>query len=335
MRRWAAVAISALAVGGCESWQQRFRKPAPQPAGPAPAATRPATSPAGGEAPPAAVMATVNGRPIYMDELTAPLLEAHGVRMAEMLIANRLVSQEAARKGVTVTEQDVARENALMLRGIFGEELSPDQRDRMLTELLRRRGLTRGLWRRTMWRNATLRKMAEPRVKIGEPMLKAEFARQYGKKVQVSHIQLPTLTDAEKILNLLKGGKDFAELAKRYSTNTTTAAKGGLLPVFSRDDTRVPQAMRDAAFELKPGQTSSIVQAGNEFQVLKLHKRIIPPDVDYESVKEKLREDLRDSLIERVQREILARLRGSAAVEYVNPILSKALKEQFQAPPEP
>jgi len=66
------------------------------------------------------------------------------------------------------------------------------------------------------------------------------------------------------------------------------------------------------------------VQAGSEFQVLKLVRRITPPEADYEKVKEKLREELTDRLVERVQAEILAQLRRAAAVEYVDPTLRKA-----------
>ena len=42
----------------------------------------------------------------------------------------------------------------------------------LLNELLRRRGITRGLWTAIMRRNAILRKMASPRVTVSEPMIK-------------------------------------------------------------------------------------------------------------------------------------------------------------------
>lgn len=205
----------------------------------------------------------------------------------------------------------------------------------MLTELLRQRGLTREMWRLTMWRNAATRKMTAPQIKITEPMLRAEFGRQYGQKVRISHIQLPNATEAEKVIQLLKGGHDFAELAKPYSTNTTTAAEGGLLPPFARDDSRVPKAMRETAFSLKVGQISGIVQTENDFQVLKLHKQITPAQVKYDAVKEKLREDLHDRFIEHMQREMISRLKRTAAVEYVDPTLQKVLREQYKQTPPP
>ncbi len=283
------------------------------------------TSPPAGALSPSAVMATVNGKPVYMEDLYVPLIEAHGLRIAEMLIVNTLVAQEAERVKITVADKDVADENSHTLQGILGEQqLTPDQRERVLGKLLAQRGITRRLWTTIMRRNAILRKMVAPKTVVSETMIKAEFARLHGEKVRISHIQLPSLTEAEKIIKLLKEGKDFDNLAQRYSTSTTTARRGGSLPPFSRENPAIPRAIRDAAFALKIGQISGIVQVGSDFHVLKLHKRFIPPTADYQAVREKLRLELKEHLIKRLQVEKLSELRRKAGVEYVNPALKQA-----------
>ncbi len=269
-------------------------------------------------------MATVNGRPIYMDALLRPLIQVHGPRLAKILIVQELVRQEARRQGVSVSEEEAFAEEARALKRIFGERTSPDQRQRMLDELLRRRGLTRELWRATMRQNALLRKMALPKLSVTDSMLKVEFARRYGEKVEISHIALPSLSEAEKIIRRLKAGEDFAELARKYSTNSATAAKGGHLPPFSREDGAVPQAIRDAAFALRPGQVSGIVQAGTNFHVLKLHRRYPSSKVKFEAVKDSLRKEVMARLVERMKVEIIAQLSRSARIEYVNPVLRRA-----------
>lgn len=277
-------------------------------------------------------MATVNGKPIYMEDLHAPLVEAYGIRIAEMLVVNALVVQEAERTKITVTDKDVIAENDRTLRGILGEQqLTPDQRERVLERLLKQRGITRRLWTTIMRRNAILRKMVAGKVVVSEAMIKAEFARLHGEKVQISHIQLPGLTEAEKIIKLLKAGGDFADLAKRYSTNTATAKDGGTLAPFSRENPAIPRAIRDAAFALKTGQISGIVQVGSEFHVLKLHKRFMPPAAEYDAVKEKIRDALKEHIIERLQVEKLSELRRKADVDYVNP----TLKQAANRPPTP
>ncbi len=337
-------AIVLLLAAGCPPPERGAGGPA-SPAAPEPPA-RPAAPPRPPETQSAVplpssmasgnggVMATVNGEPIYMKQLTEQLVRAHGLLVAEMLVADKLVAQEAARREITVTGEEIAQERSRQLRAVLGDELTGQQRDRVLEELLRRRGLTREVWERTMWRRAVLRKMALPRVSVTEPMIRAQFLAQYGQKVQVRHMQLPSVFEAQKILKLIQEGRDFAELAKRYSTNATTAAQGGLLPPFTRDDPRVDKAVRDAAFALsKPGQVSEVVQAGRNFHVLKLVRRIVPPDADYESVRDTIREGLRDRLVERVQQEILHQLRQSAAVEYVDPLLKQARDEATRPRP--
>jgi foldase protein PrsA len=290
--------------------------------------------PAGPEATGTAVMATVNGRPIYMKDLHALLVEAHGLRIAEMLIADTVVAQEAARRKITLSQEDVAAENDYWLGKIsdaFAGELNPDQRERLLDQVLANRGLTRQLWRATLERNARLRRMVAPQVVVTEAMLKAEFARSYGEKVRVSHIQLATYQDAEKVISLLGEGQDFAALARKHSTNTDTARQGGSLPPFTRNNTSVAQAIREAAFALtKPGQISAVVQVGQKFHVLKLHERIPAPTADYEKVKDDLRRELRDRLVERLQLQLLSQLRAQADVEYVDGTLRQAIESRSQ-----
>ncbi|MHC4717549.1 MAG: peptidylprolyl isomerase [Planctomycetota bacterium] len=281
----------------------------------------PATAPAAGSA----VMATVNGKPIYMEGLVTPLVEVHGAKLGRVLVLHEVVEQEARRRKIDVTDAETRAVEARMLGRIFGDELSPDTKQRMLDAMLRQRGLTRPIWRKTVRQNAQLRRMVEPAVTVTDAMVKVEFARRYGEKVQISHIALPTLQEAEKVVRLLKQGKDFARLAEKYSTNAATAAKGGLLPPFARNDEGVPRAMRDMAFTLKPDEVSGIVQSQGRFHVLKLHKRFPSTDVKLEAVRDTLAKDLRERMVERAKLEVLRRLNRSARIEYVDPLVRKAV----------
>jgi len=273
------------------------------------------------------VMATVNGKPIYMESLIRPLIEAHGAKLGQILVLHEVVAQEARRQGVAVTDEEIQAEEDRSLKRIFGDDVTADTRQRMLERLLEQRGLTRELWTRTMRQNLQLRRIAEPGITVSEDLIEVEFARRFGEKVQISHIALPTLQEAEKVAKLLKEGKDFAEMAQKYSTNATTAAKGGLLPAFARNDEGVPRAMRDVAFDLAADEVSGIVQSQGQFHLLKLHKRFPPTDVKLEAVRGELKADLHERLLERAKVEILGRLSRSARIEYVNPALKKAMVE--------
>lgn len=72
---------------------------------------------------------------------------------------------------------------------------------------------------------------------------------------------------AEDILNKLKAGGDFAQLARQYSEDPGTKERGGELGYFSRGEMVKP--FEDAAFKMKPGQLQ-LVQSQFGFHIIQL-----------------------------------------------------------------
>lgn len=64
---------------------------------------------------------------------------------------------------------------------------------------------------------------------------------------------------AQEVLNKLKAGGNFADLAKKYSDDTATAKNGGEVGWVRRG--QVPPEIDKVAFSLNKGQTSDIIQA--------------------------------------------------------------------------
>jgi hypothetical protein len=83
-------------------------------------------------------------------------------------------------------------------------------------------------------------------------------------------VQSQAKTKAEDILSKVKGGTDFAELAKEHSQDSS-AANGGDLGFF--DKGKMVAEFEAAAFALQPGQVSDIVKTKYGYHIIKVAEK--------------------------------------------------------------
>jgi peptidyl-prolyl cis-trans isomerase D len=141
-------------------------------------------------------------------------------------------------------------------------------------------------------------------------------------RVQASHILFSLSVDATaddkakaraaatEVLTRARNGEDFAALAKTYSQDTATANKGGDLGTFARG--RMVKAFEDAAFNLKDGEVSELVETPFGLHIIKVAALLPEQARPLDEVTEEIRQELTQ---ERAQQ--LARGRASADREKI------------------
>ncbi len=74
---------------------------------------------------------------------------------------------------------------------------------------------------------------------------------------------------AEKLLEQIKAGADFAKLVRENSDDDQSKAKGGDFGTFSPADTNIPDIVRNAVFRLKTGEATNIIEQPAGFYIFR------------------------------------------------------------------
>jgi peptidyl-prolyl cis-trans isomerase C len=119
---------------------------------------------------------------------------------------------------------------------------------------------------------------------------------------------------AEDLLKQIKGGTDFAELAKTNSGDTYSAVQGGDLGFFGKGQ-MVP-AFERAAFALKAGQVSDVVETQFGYHIIKLTDHKDANTIPFEQAKDDIVKLLTQTKQADLAEEYIASLKANANIVY-------------------
>lgn len=132
-----------------------------------------------------------------------------------------------------------------------------------------------------------------------EAFLKSNPPRE---EIKARHILLESETDANNMLGHLKGGMDFAEAAKKYSTGPS-APKGGDLGYFQRGDMVKP--FSDAAFALQVGTITPVpVKTRFGYHVIKVEDRRTVEPPSFEQMRPQLLQQAGQNVASGIMRQL-------------------------------
>ena len=184
-------------------------------------------------------------------------------------------------------------------------------------------------------------------VKVGEAELRQYYAQHLSDyrvpdRVRVAHILLKTTgkspaevatieKTAADVLNQIRAGGNFGELAKKFSEDSTAQA-GGELGWLVHGQT-VPE-FDSMAFSLKPGEVSGLVKTVYGIHILKLEEKEIAHLQTFDEVKNSIEVEIMKQRVADAQAKLATNLESQlkASPQQFEDIVRKAGLEPKQSP---
>jgi len=243
----------------------------------------------------------------------------------ESLIDRELLFQESKKKGIQVKSDAVSDQ----LQKI--QQRYPNKEE--FQKLLSNMGLTESDVQAQIERGMAIQKLIDKevteKIKVSDEETKAFYDKnpqlfQQPEQIKASHILIKVQADApadqkaearkkiEDVQQKVKKGEDFATLAKTYSEGPS-GPKGGDLGYFRRGQMVKP--FEEAAFSLKPDETSEIVETQFGYHLIKVNDKKPAKKMTYAEVKDRLNEHLKKQKTDSEASAYIETLRKDAKIE--------------------
>ncbi len=260
----------------------------------------------------------------HMGSPAPPDTEEFYRAMLDQLIGARLLLAEAKRRGLTPSEAEVASS----LQRLQGSDPAAFARQ------LAAQGITEKSVRDDVAHNLAIQKLVAadvtPAVKVSAEAERRFYQQdlermQRPPQVRIRHILVGVPRDAtaeqrqqarQKAVALrarIKGGEDFATVARESSDDPGSKASGGLLPWMAKGQSVPP--FEQAAFALEPGQLSDVVESPFGFHVLRLEEKREAGTVPFEEAQPQIEQLLSRQQARELLEQKVAALRKAAHVE--------------------
>ncbi len=247
-------------------------------------------------------------------------------QVLDKLIDEKLIDQEAKKSGIKISNKEIdATVDEVKRRNAVTQE--------ELERALAAEGLTLEAYKKQIEKTLLRQKLITMSIKVETKAGEKELRDFYQKNVdryrtnetyRPAHILLIVPKGAtpeeireirkkgEKVLERIKKGEDFGEMALLYSQDASAKnrgdlgyfKKGELLPAFER-----------AARRLKVGEVSGLVRTDFGFHIIKLLDRKGLEPLPFEEVKEKVKADYYEGEMEKAFKQYISTLKEKAVIE--------------------
>lgn len=243
----------------------------------------------------------------------------------DRLIVGELLFQESKKKGIQVKPETVT-EQLMTIKQRFPSEAE-------FKKALEENNMTESKISADIKRDVAIQQLldkeVDQKVKITDEESKTFYDKnlqlfQQPERVKASHILIkvdegaPEEKKAEarkkikEIQQKVQNGEDFAALAKTYSEGPS-GPKGGDLGSFGRGQMVKP--FEDAAFSLKPNETSDIVETRFGYHLIKVVEKQPAKKIAYADAKDRINKRLKDQKLRTERQLYFDKLKKDAKIE--------------------
>ena len=244
----------------------------------------------------------------------------------DQLVAYHLLAQESRARKMTVVDAEVDGRLGDIQKGFASEDA--------FKQGIAAQGLTVDQLRAQARTSLEVAKVIDAEVTSKVAVQDAEVNTFYqqnlerfkqGESVHASHILIsltPNATPVQKtdakakaqgVLKQVRGGADFAVVARAQSQDPGSGPKGGDLGFFPKGQMN-PQ-FEDAAFALKPGTVSALVETPFGYHIIKVHERRGPRTAPFAEVSGQIKDHLLQGQREEKLQQFVRQVKSKSKVE--------------------
>jgi len=247
-------------------------------------------------------------------------------KVLDRLIEEKLLDQEVKKAGVKVTSKEVegALEEIKRRNAITQEELE---------KALEKEGLTLEAYKKEIEKKIQRMKIVNWAVRVEPKAGERELKDFYQKNIaryrtnesyrpgQIFFLVSKEASQEEvreirrkcqRVLEKIKGGEDFGEMALLYSEDISAKDRGDL-GYFKRGEL-LPELEKEA-LRLKVGEVSGIIRTSLGFHIIKLTDRKGGDPPPFEEIREKVQTDYYEREMEKALQQFLTTLKEKSVIE--------------------
>ena len=266
------------------------------------------------------VAAVINGQQITMSQLAEECIARYGQAVLEGEIHRMLLTQELARRRMTISDADIDEEITRAAES-YGYSIEV-----WLKKVEQDDGVSVQVYvADAVWPTVALKKIVSGTVEVTDDDMRKGFVANYGPRVDSMAIVLSNQRQAQQVWEMARNNPTdqfFGELAHQYSIEPVSRANYGRVPPVQRFGGR--PNIEKAAFELadqykisqrEEDKLSGLVAVGDKFIILRLLGLTKPVVTDFEAVRELLYADIHEKKLRMEMSKELDRVTQAAQID--------------------